>query len=123
MSNIWSRYVAWLLVLGAAVPQAFGQATSGTITGLVSDPSGAPTPGAAVGITEINKGVTFTTMTNGLGYYTHARVPAGSYILKVEKTGFKTFVRENILLTVDSTVRVDVDLALGSVAEEVVVTS
>src|SRR6266851_7134759 len=106
MKNIWSRHAAWLFFLAAPLPQAFGQATSGTITGLVSDPTGAPTPSAAVAITEINKGVTFTTTTNDLGYYTHARVPAGSYTLKVEKSGFKAFVRENILLTVDSTVRV-----------------
>lgn len=115
--------VLLILLITAALSQASAQATSGTITGVVRDPQGGAVPDAAVKITEVNKGVSFDTNTNDLGYYTHARVPPGAYSLKVEKAGFKTFVRENLLLSVDSTVRMDVTLTLGQVTEEVVVTA
>lgn len=121
MNIVNSRQAAWIAFLLAASSAAFGQATSGTITGLVTDPSGAAVEGAKVTITEINKGVSFSTSSNETGYYTHARVPAGAYSLRVEKVGFKTFVRENIPLSVDSTVRVDIPMGLGQVTEEVVV--
>jgi hypothetical protein len=116
------QWIARLLLLAASLPQAFGQATSGTITGQVTDPSGASVSGGSVTITEVNKGITFTATTNDLGYYTLARVPAGSYTLKVERTGFKTFIRENVALLVDSTVRMDAGLQLGATSEQVVVT-
>jgi hypothetical protein len=118
-----SRRIAFLLLLAASLPQLFGQATSGSITGLVTDPSGASVGGSKVTITEVNKGISFNVTTNDLGYYTFARVPAGSYTAKVEKAGFKTFIRENLQLLVDSTVRLDVNLQLGATAEEVVVTA
>src|SRR5260370_30961863 len=117
------RWIAWLLLLAASLSQAFSQATSGPITGQLTDPSAASVSGGNVTITEVNKGITFTATTNDLGYYTLARVPAGSYTLKVEKTGFKTFVRENVALLVDSTVRVDAGLQLGATSEQVVVTA
>src|SRR5260370_38764194 len=86
------RWIAWLLLLAASLSQAFSQATSGTITGQLTDPSGASVSGGNVTITEVNKGIPFTATTNDLGYYTLARVPAGSYTFTVEKTGVTTFV-------------------------------
>lgn len=101
----------------------YAQATTGTITGQVTDPSGAAVRGAKVTLTEVNKGVSFAVTSNELGYYTKALLPPGAYTLKVEIDGFKTFVRENVLLSVDSTVRVDASLELGQVVEKVVVTA
>lgn len=101
---------------------AYGQATSGTITGLVTDRSGAAVPGAKVTLSEVKKGVSFTARTEEHGYYTKTLLPPGAYTLKVEVAGFKTFERENVLLSVDSTVRVDVSLELGELRERVVVT-
>ncbi|MPZ20827.1 MAG: hypothetical protein GEV06_23405 [Luteitalea sp.] len=118
-----SRLITVCLLLIATVSRVSAQATSGTITGGVRDPDGAAVPAATVDITEVTKGVTFSTKTNDLGYYTHARVPAGEYILTVEKAGFRGFIRESVLLSVDSTVRVDVSLTLGEVNEEVVVSA
>ena len=102
---------------------AFGQATSGSITGIVSDTTGGSVPGAKVTLTEVNKGVSFEVSTSDLGYYNKALIPAGVYTIRVEKSGFKTFVRPNVLLSVDSTIRVDAALQVGEVVEQVVVSA
>jgi hypothetical protein len=108
-----------VLVLAAVVVHA--QAVSGSITGLVADPSGAYIPNANVLLNEVVKGVSFTTTTNELGYYTKALIPPGNYTISVEAPGFKAAIRQNVLLSVDSTVRADFTLAVGAVFEQVVV--
>jgi hypothetical protein len=96
----------------------YGQATSGVVTGLVTDPSGAAVLGAEVTVTVVSSGVTFRAVTNDLGSYTVAYLPAAQCTVRVEKVGFKIFLRENVLVTVGSTIQVDVPLEVGSVSEQ-----
>lgn len=109
------------LVIFLSFKPAHGQAVSGTITGLVTDQTGSIIPGAAVTITEVNKGISYSAVTNELGYYTVARIPPGVYQIKIEAPGFKAFLRENVLLSVDTTVRVDATLTVGEVTEVITV--
>jgi len=110
------------LVLAVSIP-AFGQATSGTVTGFVFDPAAAVVPEAKITLIEVNRGVSFTASTNYQGWYTTPRIPSGVYSLKVEKAGFKTLVRGNVLLSVDSVLKVDATLEVGALTEQVQVTA
>ncbi len=120
----WKR-TAFLILLAAlwaaSLPVTFGQAVSGTITGMIDDASGGRVPNAKVTLVEVGKGIQFTTETNELGYYTRALIPPGNYTISVEATGFKTAVRENVVLSVDSTVRLDLTLEVGQLVERVLV--
>lgn len=109
-------------VLSNAVPFAASQEVSASLTGSVSDPSGSMIAGANVTIVEQAKGLTYNSTTNESGTFFFPRIPAGSYRLRVENTGFKTVVREWIVLTVNQRARVDVALEVGSINESVEVT-
>src|SRR5438552_14606525 len=93
--------LAVLLVL-SLTPVAFAQKISGTISGTVTDPSGAVVPGAAVTITDQATNAARTSTTSGTGSYSFQDVDAGTYSVKVTKTGFKDYVAKDVLLHVSS---------------------
>src|SRR5208283_4403215 len=114
--------VSLLLVLGLAVlgTTAYGQG-SASITGTVSDPSGAVVPNAKITATNLDNGFVFTTNSNATGNYRFADLTNGRYSLQVEQQGFKTFDKKDIALDIGMTDRVDVALQLGSVGTTVTV--
>jgi len=114
---------AILAIFALAGPCCFGQAVSGTINGFVRDPSGAVVVGAAVTVTRDGTGVTNSVLTNESGFYSLPQLIPGGYSVRMTATGFKALDRTGIVLDVDSTVRVDAELALGSTNETVTVTS
>jgi hypothetical protein len=93
----------------------------GTISGLVTDPSGAPVAGARVIVTSLERNVAYDAETNETGYYLTRFLPPGGYNLAVEKQGFRQHVRERIALGAADKLRLDVRLELGAVAESVTV--
>ena len=101
----------------------FGQAVSGTLLGTVADPSGANVANAKVTAVQTGTGVPRDTVTNESGNYTMPDLPPGAYSVTVTAPGFKKEVRENITLLNNTTTRVDVGLAAGSVSETVLVTT
>jgi hypothetical protein len=99
-----------------------GQVT-GTMSGYVSDPSGAAIPEAAVTATLVEQNATRTTVTNVEGFYNFGALPPGVYVVSVEKSaGFERLVKNDVKLTVNQNVRLDFQLRLGSVSEQVTVT-
>ena len=112
-----------ILVVIASSVSLFGQAVSGTLLGTVADPSGANVPNAKVTAVEKATGVPRDTVTNESGNYTMPDLPPGMYSVTVTAPGFKKEVRENITLLNNTTARVDVGLAAGSVSETVLVTT
>ena len=104
----------------AALPLV-AQVDRGTITGKVLDPSGAVVPGADVIATNTQTGVISQTLTNEVGLYTLSNIPIGKYEIKFSLTGFKTFSRTGIEVTVAQTVRLDVTLETGQITETVTV--
>lgn len=114
-----------LVVFGACLLplQLHAQATWGTITGYVRDPAGAVVPRAKVTVTEERTGVATNGLTDATGLYVIAHVPPGVYTVSVEAPGFKRFAQEHVTLEVGSTARIDCNLVLGAVAQEVSVTS
>ncbi len=94
-----------------------------SIVGTVTDSSGAVVAGAQVAVSNTDGGFTRKVSSDATGGYSVARVPIGSYTITAEKSGFEKLVRTNITLAVGQTLRVDLPLRVGSVAEEVVVST
>jgi hypothetical protein len=70
---------------------AFGQGSTGTITGTVSDPAGAVVPGATVEATNTETGVVYSALSTNSGNYTISQLPIGGYVVTVKVVGFKAY--------------------------------
>ncbi|MBL8179468.1 MAG: TonB-dependent receptor [Bryobacterales bacterium] len=105
-----------------ASPMLFAQAQSGTIVGTITDPAGAVISAAKV--TLVNEGTNFTrsVSTNDSGQFVAYSVPTGGYSIAVEQAGFQKLVRAGIQLTAADTLRIDLQLTVGSVQETIEVT-
>jgi outer membrane receptor protein involved in Fe transport len=123
MTRIASRLVPSLIfTLTVCAPaSARAQAVYGSISGIVSDTSGAVVPGASVTITSVARKTSDTVTTNEQGFYTKERLVPGVYEVKLELQGFKTAVFPDIRVNVDTNTPLDIKLALGQVSEAVTV--
>jgi hypothetical protein len=110
------------LVLAGIPAVSHAQATRGTILGTITDQTGAAMPGVTVVATETRTNASYDTVTNETGNFTFPNIPDGIYNVKAELQGFKTVVREAIRLAVNTSIRVDLALAVGALAETVTVT-
>jgi hypothetical protein len=99
------------------------QEAGASVTGKVTDPSGAAVVGATVILRDVDRGSVLRTQTNGEGVYNLPRVPIGQYELRVEASGFQTAVRPPFSLQLDQAAKVDITLAIGQVSQQMVVTS
>ena len=98
--------LAALAVLLAGVP-VFGQTTSATLSGVVRDPSGAVVPDVRVSVRNSQTGAGRETTSDVEGRYNFTNLFPGRYELHAERTGFKTIVQSNIVLSVASSTIVD----------------
>jgi hypothetical protein len=95
------------------------QVLYGSLVGNVIDASDAPVPGAAVRITHVETNETRQGLTNSEGTYSFPTIPAGVYEVNITKEGFQVFVRRNVSVTINSVVRVDAALQIGSQTQSV----
>ena len=118
-----NRLRSWLLltlcVAGLLLVPMYGQKTAGTITGVVSDPSGAVVANAPVTVTNVDTGLTRTTSTDTQGLYTFPELQPGTYRLNVKAANFKESVTNNVELHVSSIANVNVKLELGAATEQI----
>jgi hypothetical protein len=91
------------------------------IQGAVTDSSGAVLPGASVTVSNPAKGFTRRLVTNETGNYDAPKIPIGEYVITGEATGFEKLVRSGITLAVGQVLRVDLQLNIGQVTQEVTV--
>jgi hypothetical protein len=117
-----SRAAALFALLLSVVPTVLGQGT-GNISGYVRDPSGATVAGATVTAVMNEQQTTRTGPTDGQGFYNFIALPAGHYTLTFESNGFQRQVRSDVELTVSQNARVDAELTVGSVQNQVQVNS
>jgi len=110
-----------LLVFSFCLPVALFAQDTASITGTVTDPSGAAVANAQVTLISTEHGITRTSTTNGSGDYLFASLPIGSYNLTVSETGFKKYDAQGIILRVAEKTRVNVVLEVGAINTEVVV--
>jgi len=102
------------LLLAMSTIIGFAQ-TSGEISGLVTDPSGAAVTGASVTVTNKATQATRNVTTNSEGLYSFPSLLPGVYVLRVEQSGFKTARIDNINQAVQQTTRLDVAMEVGQV--------
>lgn len=126
MNNTFSKYFGLcvtLCMLLPFAPRANAQATTGSITGQVSDATGAVIPNAIVTATDINKGVEFHATTNGAGEYVILNATPGLYEVTASASGFDTGKALNADLQIDQKLLLNFSLKPGSATTTVVVTS
>ncbi|HWF11170.1 MAG TPA: TonB-dependent receptor [Bryobacteraceae bacterium] len=101
----------------------FAQSDRGTITGTVTDTTGAIVANAQVSAKQLETGSLFPTATTGTGNYTLTQLPVGGYEITISAPGFKTFVRSGVTVQVAQTLRVDATLQIGAASESVTVSA
>jgi outer membrane receptor protein involved in Fe transport len=106
--------------LGLIIPsRGFAQATSGTLSGTITDPSGAVIPNANVTITDADRGTTLTTTTNAEGFFTRTQLPNGRYNVKITANGFKTAQQNDLIVNIDRETKTSIRLEPGEVQQAV----
>jgi Carboxypeptidase regulatory-like domain/TonB dependent receptor len=115
-------YFMWA-VIGLATSGAYSQAVNATLLGTVTDSTGAAVGNAKVTVAEQNTGISHAWQTNESGNYTVPDLPPGQYSVTAEVAGFKTEIRRNISLLVNTSTRIDLQLQPGNVTESVEVTA
>src|SRR6266478_5456111 len=112
-----------VVLVFAAAFGVCGQATSGRISGTVTDSSGAVIPNAAVTVTNNATNLVRTVQTDDSGFYTVTNLPVGTYSVQVERTGFKKANQTDNALTADTRLTINVSLEAGAVSETVEVST
>jgi len=109
--------------LAAPARPARAQVAAGEITGLVKDQAGAAVRGATVTVTDISTNRQRVVTSSAQGAYAVPSLPPGEYRLDVELTGFRSVRRAGIHLATGEKARIDFDLAVGKISEQVTVTA
>jgi len=113
----------FLLFLAALSTAARAQVLYGSLTGNVTDPSGAAVPGVHVEALNVKTGVTREAASDASGIYLFNELQPGTYRVTMSATNFGTKVTENVLLEANATRRVDVQLRLSQQVETVTVSA
>src|SRR3954468_23954705 len=98
---------------------AYAQFDSATVSGVVQDGTGGVLPGAGVTLTSVGTGLERRAVTNEGGLYTFPNVPVGEYRVKAALSGFNTVTKTGVTLSAGVNIRVDVQLAVGTLTETV----
>ena len=113
-----------LLLLAAAAPPMHAQAVAvAQVAGTVVDATGAAVAGAQITMTETDKQVSRSTVTDANGSYVLPNLPVGPYSLEIKANGFKDYVQTGIVLVVNNNVQLNAALQLGSISERVEVSA
>ncbi|GGA68271.1 hypothetical protein GCM10011507_19720 [Edaphobacter acidisoli] len=115
--------VAAILTLALALPARAQTSGTGTISGTVTDTTGATVPNAQIIITDTDTGVVRTLTTNGDGIYTATFLQPGHYEVLIGGGAFSKIDRKDLVLTVGQTLSIDAALSAGTVSTQVEVSS
>src|SRR6201981_2432473 len=99
------------------------QSTFGSLSGSVTDASGAAMPDATITLTNSATAAKQSVTTGPDGLYSFVDLTPGSYVLEVEKQGFKHFKRDPVVVQVQQSVRIDVPMEVGAVTQTVEITA
>jgi len=103
--------------------QSASASVTGSISGIVTDESGAVIAQAEITARGLETGIERSVHTDEKGFYSFLALPVGTYTVSVRKTGFKEFHQTGIAISANSAVRVDARLQVGGVHEEVTISS
>jgi hypothetical protein len=118
------RFCVLLATAGLAISplNCAGQATTGQISGQVTDPTGAVVPGATITVTDEEKGVSFGGRTNAAGEYTVLSLPPGMYSVTAAASGFSDSKFTHVVLAIDQQMALNFKLRVGAATSVVTVT-
>jgi hypothetical protein len=111
------------VILTCSVARAQNAISTGSISGQVTDSSGAAVVGAAVSAENIAAGVKLNTKTNGSGFYSFQSLKVGSYNVGVSQTGFKTTNVNDVVVQVGQNTAANVSLQVGNLTQSVTITA
>jgi hypothetical protein len=114
------RTWVWVVLFLVGVRLAWG-GVGGSISGLVTDPTGAVIPGAEVVALNTETGVKQTLRTDAAGFYSFPTLLVGPYEIEVSQAGFKEYRATGLIIDVNTALRVDVTLQLGAETQRVTV--
>src|ERR1700728_3492604 len=113
----WAVVAVLAFVLfGLAVASA---SITGSISGVVTDKSGAVISGASVAATDTLTGVQTTQKTDAKGFYNLPTLAVGTYNLEIKQLGFKTYRQTGLVIDANSALRADASLEVGSINENI----
>lgn len=115
--------VAGVAVLNECAPALRAQTTAATLTGLITDSSGATISGAHLTLIEVDTGATHELDSNSSGEYTLTALPPGNYTLSVTRPGFSSYRQQGIVLTVSEQATANVVLKVGATENTITVTA
>jgi len=113
--------VAFVLCFVFFAGRLSAQAVSGSITGRVTDPSGAVLPDVAITATDVATGVTHATTTNSEGLYSFQQLPVGTYTVTAARSGFEGVKNTGIVLYLGQTYTMNIRMQVSSVTRTVTV--
>jgi len=113
-------YALVVVLLGLGIAWA---SINGSISGVVTDASGAVISGASVVAINTETAVRTTLTTDSKGFYNFASLPIGTYDLEVTQIGFRTFKKTGLVIDANSALRADATLQVGAINEKVEVTT
>ncbi|WP_263355197.1 TonB-dependent receptor [Acidicapsa acidisoli] len=121
----WSGFAALLAILATASPWGNAQiaTTTATLSGVVSDPSGAIVPNASVTLDATEKAINRTFITDAGGRYSFSQLPPATYKLTIKINGFETYEQKGIALNAAESATQNVSLTIGAESQSVVVTA
>lgn len=112
-------YLLFLILL--LIHSSRAQSPTGTISGMVVDPTGAPIAGAEILVVNDLTRVQYPGKTNDEGIYLVSNLPPGPYRVQVSKFGFKTIIKPDIILNVQDALALNFALPLGAISEVVTI--
>jgi hypothetical protein len=110
------------LLLALSALSLAAQTVAGSISGIISDPSGASIAGATILVTDLDRNVSLRTTSNESGVYIVTPVPPGRYTVRAEKAGFRTYQLAELPIATQQKAAVNISLQVGSINESVTVT-
>ena len=122
----WLKFIhlsLMVMALCCGSELCLAQLDRGTISGVLTDPSGSAIAGARVTVTNTAMGTQNSTATTGAGAYTVPQLAAGEYSITVVARGFNTLIRNGITVSVGQTATIDLQLAVGQATTSVTVTA
>jgi carboxypeptidase family protein/TonB-dependent receptor-like protein len=118
----WMSLLVGIALLSSLGPRGMAQTTAATLSGVLTDETGAVLPGAHVVVLNTDTGVQRTASTDEKGLFLVAELPPGSYQVNVSLSGFETLLRKGITLLVGQRADIKLAMKVGSVTQEVTVT-
>jgi hypothetical protein len=116
-----SRVAFAILLVASFACVLCAQSTNASLTGRITDPAKAIIGGAKIAAISADTNVRYETTANGSGEYHLPNLPPGIYRIEIEKPGFKKLIKPDVILHVQDTLKIDFEVTLGSVSENITV--